>query len=43
MNELTVINHNGQFVIDSREVAEMVNKRHSDLLESIDGTHNQDR
>ena len=37
MNELTVINHNGQFVIDSREVAEMVNKRHSDLLESIEG------
>ena len=37
MNELTVINHNGQFVIDSREIAEMVNKRHSDLLESIEG------
>ena len=37
MSELTVINHNGQFVIDSREVAEMVNKRHSDLLESIEG------
>lgn len=37
MNELTIINHNGQKTIDSREVAEMIDKRHSDLLESIDG------
>ena len=35
MNELAVINRNGQFVVDSREVAEMVDKRHADLLESI--------
>jgi Rha family phage regulatory protein len=33
---LTVINKEGIFVVDSREVAEMVGKRHSDLLESID-------
>jgi len=37
MNELTVINHNGQFVIDSREVARMTEVRHSDLLEKIQG------
>lgn len=37
MNSLTIINHNGQKTIDSREVAEMIDKRHSDLLESIDG------
>jgi Rha family phage regulatory protein len=37
MSNLTVINHNGQFAIDSREVAEMVQIRHSDLLEKITG------
>jgi len=34
---LTVINSNGQYVIDSREVAEMTEVRHSDLLEKING------
>lgn len=37
MNELTVINHNGHFVIDSREVAEMVGKEHKNLLRDIKG------
>ncbi|MCX7884246.1 MAG: Rha family transcriptional regulator, partial [Caloramator sp.] len=37
MNDLTVINRNGQLAIDSREVAEMIGKRHSDLLENIKG------
>lgn len=37
MSNLTVIEHQNKYVIDSREVAEMVEKRHSDLLESIDG------
>ena len=37
MNELTVINYKGQKTIDSRDVAEMVNMRHSDLLEKIKG------
>lgn len=37
MNNLTVINHNGFNVVDSREVAEMVGKRHADLLETIRG------
>lgn len=37
VNELTVINKNGVLVIDSREVAEIVEKRHADLLESIGG------
>lgn len=35
MNNLIVIKHNNINVVDSREVAEMVGKRHSDLLESI--------
>jgi Rha family phage regulatory protein len=37
MNELTVINKDGKFVVDSREVAEMVEKRHSDLIRDIRG------
>jgi Rha family phage regulatory protein len=37
MNDLTVFNHNGVPVTDSREVAGMVEKRHSDLLETIQG------
>lgn len=35
MNNLTIIKHNGQFVVDSREVAEMVEKPHNDLMKSI--------
>ena len=37
MNELTVINQNGKFVVDSREVAEMVDKEHAHLLRDIRG------
>ncbi|MFF2528551.1 ORF6C domain-containing protein [Brevibacillus sp. NPDC058079] len=37
MKNLTIINQNGQLLIDSREVAEMVSVRHADLLEKIDG------
>jgi len=37
MNSLTIIKSNGQFAIDSREVAEMTDVRHSDLLEKING------
>jgi len=37
MNGLTVINHNGVLVTDSREVAEMVEMRHADLLEKVNG------
>jgi anti-repressor protein len=37
MNGLTVINHGGQFVVDSREVAEMVGKEHYNLLRDIEG------
>lgn len=36
MKDLKVIEKNGLLLVDSREVAEMVGKRHSDLLESID-------
>lgn len=35
--ELQVLNHDGQFVIDSRDVAEMIGKRHTDLLRTISG------
>jgi Rha family phage regulatory protein len=35
MNNLSIINLNGQFTVDSREVAEMTEVRHSDLLEKI--------
>lgn len=37
MNGLTVVNRNGQFVADSREVAEMTDKRHDNLVRDIDG------
>lgn len=37
MSNLKIINLEGKFFVDSREVAEMLGKRHSDLLESIDG------
>ena len=37
MNSLTIIKSNGQYTIDSREVAEMTEVRHSDLLEKING------
>ncbi len=36
MKELIVLNHDGIEVIDSREVAEMVDKRHDHLLRDID-------
>ena len=35
MKNLTIINQNGIFTVDSREVAEMVEKNHADLLRSI--------
>jgi Rha family phage regulatory protein len=35
--QLSIRNINGYFVADSREVAVMINIRHSDLLEKIDG------
>lgn len=37
MNNLTTITHNGQKTIDSREVAEMVDKQHRNLLADIRG------
>ena len=37
MSNLTIINHNGQKTIDSREVAEMIDMQHKDLLEKIRG------
>lgn len=37
MNELQLINKNGKIYVDSRQVAEMIGKRHADLMRSIDG------
>lgn len=37
MNQLQVINQNGQLLVDSREVADMTDVRHADLLRSIAG------
>ncbi len=37
MKELTVFNHDGMEVIDSREVAEMIGKSHGHLLRDISG------
>lgn len=37
MNSLTLVNKNGTFYADSREVAEMVDKRHGNLVRDIDG------
>lgn len=37
MNKLHITSHNGIETIDSREVAEMVDKRHRDLLRDIRG------
>ena len=37
MNELTIINYEGTPAADSREVAEMVEKNHQELLRDIRG------
>lgn len=37
MNKLTIINKNGQLLVDSREVAEMVQKEHKNLIRDIKG------
>lgn len=37
MSDLTIINKNGQLVTDSREVAEMTGKKHSNLMRDIKG------
>jgi len=40
LNQLIVVSIEGQLVTESRDVAEMIGKRHSDLLESINGYNN---
>ena len=35
MSGLTIVSREGQLVTDSREVAEMVGKRHTELLRTI--------
>ena len=37
MKELSIINHNGIEVVDSREVAEMIGKQHAHLMRDIKG------
>ncbi|MGG0727259.1 Rha family transcriptional regulator [Bacillus paramycoides] len=36
MNQLLVFKKNGQLLVDSREVSDMIGKRHADLLRSIE-------
>lgn len=42
MKELTIVNGKEVKVIDSREVAEMMGKRHGEVLEYIEGKYNKD-
>ncbi|WP_227834948.1 Rha family transcriptional regulator [Clostridioides sp. ES-S-0010-02] len=35
MNNLTIINQNNQFLVESREVAELIEKKHDNLLRDI--------
>ena len=37
MNELKLVVENGKLVADSREVADMIGKRHDNLARDIDG------
>lgn len=37
MSQLQIIQQNGQLLVDSREVAEMIGKQHHNLLRDIDG------
>lgn len=37
MTQLQLINEHGKIYVDSRQVAEMIGKRHADLMRSIDG------
>lgn len=37
VQELTIFNHDGVLVVDSREVARWIEMRHSDLLEKVGG------
>jgi anti-repressor protein len=37
MNGLTIFDHNGRFVVDSREISGMTGKRHDNLVRDIDG------
>lgn len=37
MDQLTIVNQNGKLLVDSREVAEMIGKRHDHLIRDIDG------
>lgn len=37
IKDLTITNHNGTLVTDSREVAEMIGKNHKELLRDIRG------
>ena len=37
MNEITIIDHEGILVVDSRNVAAMVGKRHDNLVRDIKG------
>jgi phage regulator Rha-like protein len=42
LSNLTVINHNGKLVTDSREVAVMMGIDHSEILKKLEGTKKSD-
>lgn len=37
MNHLEIFNQDGKLVADSRQIAEMTEKRHADLIRDIEG------
>jgi phage regulator Rha-like protein len=42
MNNLTIIEVNGKFVVDSREVARMIEREHKEVLAMIEGQKHED-
>jgi Rha family phage regulatory protein len=40
MRDMKILNNNGQLLVDSRDVAEMIDKNHSHLLRDIEGYKN---
>ncbi|KMY49202.1 phage antirepressor KilAC domain-containing protein [Peribacillus loiseleuriae] len=42
MNQLQIISDNGQLLVDSREVAEMVGREHKEILAMIEGQKHKD-
>ena len=41
-NELTFTDHNGAYVVDSRDVAKMMDREHKEILMMIEGQKHKD-